>query len=230
MAPRSGPNRLLRTLIIFSLGVHALVLMHLSGVYRSSALTCIEMTLQNIHRPTPRDIPRPRPRPRPPEPQDRVANLSLVKRPLPHFKPLAKTPMPDMAPDTPAAGIGLPALPRPPGIDTAGWVAALQAEETPGEYMTVASYLEMVRLRIESRKRYPEAAKDRSIEGRVKIRFILGADGAVRDLAIARGAPSSALNTAAMDAVRRAAPFPRPPPNLFKGDLSLELVIVFELT
>ena len=45
-----------------------------------------------------------------------------------------------------------------------------------------------------------------------------------------RGARNDALNAAAIDAVRQAAPFPRPPANLFKGDLALELTIVFELT
>ena len=50
-------------------------------------------------------------------------------------------------------------------------------------------------------------------------------DGNVRDLIVIKRAHSSAL-----DAVQRAAPFPRPPASLFKRELLLELTIVFELT
>jgi protein TonB len=78
---------LLRTLIVLSLGVHAALLIHLSGIYHAGALTYIEMTLQNIHRPQGRDIPRPRPRPETPAPGAQVPKLNVVQRPLPRLKP-----------------------------------------------------------------------------------------------------------------------------------------------
>jgi periplasmic protein TonB len=225
-----GPNWLLRTLIIISVGVHAILLLHLSGVYQSSTLTYIEMSLQNISQSSVRDIPRPRPRPKVPEPEDRVQKINVVQRPLPRFKLLAVTPMEKNLPDTLMEGLSVPDVPQTPGVDSADWVPGPQSHEAVGEFMTTASYLDMVRLKIESRKRYPETAKARRIEGRVKIRFILSSDGRVRDLTVSKGARASELNMAALDAVRAAAPFPRPPSNLFEGDLSLELVIVFELT
>ncbi|PIE66633.1 MAG: hypothetical protein CSA23_08195 [Deltaproteobacteria bacterium] len=69
-------------------------------------------------------------------------------------------------------------------------------------------------------------------EGRVTIRFVfvLETDGSVRDVAVTKEARHKSLNGAALDAVHRAATFPRPPSNLFKGALPLELTIVFELT
>lgn len=230
MVSRSGPNWLLRTLIVLSLGVHAVLLIHLSGIYRAGALTYIEMTLQNIHRPQTRDIPRPRPRPETPAPGAQVPKLNVAQRPLPRLKPLTLAAAPDAAPSPLGEHIGVPAIPRPPAVAASDWVPKLQAEATPTEFMTADSYLEMVKLRIESRKRYPRAAKNARIEGRVAIRFILAADGSVRDVAVTRGARNDALNAAALEAVRQAAPFPRPPANLFKGDLALELTIVFELT
>lgn len=230
MVSRSGPNWLLRTLIILSLGVHAVLLIHLSGIYRAGALTYIEMTLQNIHRPQTRDIPRPRPRPKAPAPGAQVPKLNVAQRPLPRLKPLTPAAAPDSVSSPLGERIAVPAIPRPPAVAASDWVPVFQAEAAPTEFMTTDSYLEMVKLRIESRKRYPKAAKNARVEGRVGIRFVLAPDGSVRDLAISRGARSEDLNAAALDAVRQAAPFPRPPANLFKGDLALELTIVFELT
>ncbi len=230
MERTSEPNWLLRTLIIFSLVVHTGIFIQVSGIYRSSTLSYIEMTLQNIARPVTRDIPRPRPRPKMPAPTDPVKKLNVVQRPLPRFRPLAMTPVESNLPDSLMEGISAPDMPRTPGVDSTDWVPGPQVQETAAEFMTASSYLDMLRMKIESRKRYPETAKARSIEGRVTIRFVLLTDGNVRDLTVTKGARSKALNVAALDAIQRAAPFPRPPGNLFKGDLPLELTIVFELT
>ncbi|WP_319407676.1 energy transducer TonB [uncultured Desulfosarcina sp.] len=230
MEQTSEPNWLLRTLIIFSLVAHTGIFIHISGIYHSSTLSYIEMTLQNIARPVTREIPRPRPRPKMPSPTDPVKKLNVVQRPLPRFKPLAMAPVESNLPDSLMEEISAPDMPQTPGVDSTDWVPGPQAQETTGEFMTASSYLDMVRLKIESRKRYPDSAKSRSIEGRVTIRFILLTDGNVRDLTVTKSARSKALNVAALDAIQRAAPFPRPPSNLFKGDLPLELTIVFELT
>ena len=223
-------NWLLRSLIIISLVVHTVIFFHVSGIYRSSTLSFIEMSLQSIDRPTGRDIPRPRMRPKPPDPKDPVKKIDVVPRPTPRFKPLAMAPVDKHLPDSLMEGISAPDVPQTPGVDSSDWVPGPQSNEAAGEFMTAASYLDMLRLKIESRKRYPEAAKARSIEGRVTIRFVLETDGNVRDVAITKGARHKSLNVAALDAVHRAAPFPRPPSSLFKGELPLELTIVFELT
>ncbi len=227
--PRKA-NWLLRSLIIISLAVHTAIFFHMSGIYRSKTLTYIEMSLQNAERPTARAIPRPRTRPKPPDPKDQVKKIKAVQRTMPRFKPLAVAPMDKNLPDSLVEGISMPDIPQTPGVDTSDWVPGAQSNEAVGEFMTAASYLDMVRLKIESRKRYPTAAKARSIEGRVTIRFVLGTDGSVHDVAITKGARHKSLDMAALDAVQRAAPFPRPPSNLFDGALPLELTIVFELT
>ena len=223
-------NWLLRALIIFSMGVHVVVFFHISGIYRSSALTFIEMSLQNVDRPAARAIPRPRQRPKPLPPEVPVKKLDVVPQQVPRFKPLAMAPVDAKLPDSLVEDIASPDIPRTPGVDSTDWVPAPQTQEAAGEFLTSASYLDMVRLKIESRKRYPDSAKARGIEGRVTIRFTLTGDGSVKDVSVTRGARNKALNTAALDAVQRAAPFPRPPSNLFNGDLPLELTIVFELT
>ncbi|GAB6905800.1 conserved hypothetical protein [Desulfosarcina cetonica] len=225
-----GPNWLLRGLVIVSVAIHAVLCIHFAGIYRTRAISYIEMTLKNVVQPAARTIPRPRLRPKMPEPQNQVKQIRAVARPVPRFKPLAMAPVNSNLPDTLMEGIQAPDIPQTPGVDSAAWTATPQAGLAAGDYMTTTSYLDMVRLKIESRKRYPEAAKARSIEGRVTIRFVLSSDGSIRDLAVTKGTRNSSLNMAALDAVERAAPFPRPPANLFKGDLPLELTIVFELT
>jgi protein TonB len=225
-----GANWLLRSLIIISVGVHAILMLHLSGVYRSRTLVTIEFSLQNTDQSPVRDIPRPRPRPKAPDPDEPVKKINVAPRPMPRFKPLAMAPTAKQLPESIVEGLSLPDIPQAPGADGADWVTGQQAREAVAEFMTTASYLDMVKLKIESRKRYPQSAKARRIEGRVKVSFIVAADGSVRDVSISKGAGDSELNIAALNAVRDAAPFPRPPANLFKGDLSLDLVLVFELT
>ncbi|RKZ27359.1 energy transducer TonB, partial [bacterium] len=59
---------------------------------------------------------------------------------------------------------------------------------------------------------------------------VIAADGQISSLKIVKQARHSSLGKAALDAVKKAAPLPRPPPNLFKGPLHIELTILFELT
>jgi protein TonB len=88
----------------------------------------------------------------------------------------------------------------------------------------------MVRLRIERHKRYPRLAKIRQIEGRAKVRFVIDPHGKVQDVMIVKGSRHQRLDEAALNAIRMASPFPRPPRHLFSGPISLEITIVFELT
>jgi periplasmic protein TonB len=227
---RSDANWLLRALIIFSVAIHGVIFMHISGIYRSSALSYIEMSLQDIARPAVRDIPRPPPRPKAPEPQGQVKKINVVQRPMPRFKPLAMAPVEKCPPDSLMEDIAAPDVPQAPAVDSADWAPVQQASEAAGEFMTPADYLDMLRLKIESRKRYPQSARTRGIEGRVTVHFVLKTDGSIQDVTIAKGSKSRDLNLAAMAAIQNSAPFARPPANLFKGDLPLELTIVFELT
>jgi protein TonB len=225
----SGPNWLLRSLIVFSVALHTLVFLHLSGLYRSNALTAIELSLQGIERPVARDIPRPRPRPKAPQPRDPLKPINVAQRPLPRFRPLALAPAQSDLPDSLVERISAPDLPQTPAVDSTAWVPGIQAREAADEFVSADGYLDMVRLRIESCKRYPEAARDRNIEGQVTIRFVLVTDGTVRDLTIVDASRHRSLDQAALEAVRRAAPFPRPPSHLFDKNLVLELTIEFEL-
>jgi len=99
-----------------------------------------------------------------------------------------------------------------------------------GDYVTSNDYFEIVRLRIESHKRYPGAAKTRQIEGRVTVRFVIEPDGRVSSSKVVESSRHRVLDQAALSAIKDASPFPRPPMNLFKGPIPLEITIMFELT
>jgi len=221
------PNWLFRGLIGVSLGIHLVIFMHVAGIYTSNALSYIELTMQNISKPTARAIPRPRHRPKPPQPQD-IKKLKVIQCRIPHFKPIKMEPAEKNLPDSLMESISMPDIPATPGLQIADWSqGALVAS---GDYMTAHSYLEMVRLKIERHKKYPDIARVKNIEGRVVVRFVITPDGGIREVEVAKRSRNRALDLAALRAVQDAAPFPKPPRHLFKGEIPLELTIVFELT
>lgn len=218
---KTKPNRLLQALICVSLGIHTLLFMHVSGIYRSHAVSYIELTLQDVSKPYTRSIPRPRMRHQNPKITD-VEKLKIQKQ---HIPKLNIEPADTRFTNTLMQDIGTPDIPDNVGLSLADWNPT---GETP--FATPNDYYEMVRLKIESCKRYPDAARERHMEGRTKVRFVITPDGQLSSVKIVKGARHGILNTAAMNAVKAAAPFPRPPVNLFKGPLHVEITIVFELT
>jgi len=61
-------------------------------------------------------------------------------------------------------------------------------------------------------KRYPEAARARGAEGRPSIAFTLDASGRVASVSLTRASGQSDIDAEAVAMVRRASPFPAPPP------------------
>jgi len=211
----------LRGLIGVSLAIHIVIFLHISGLYNSKALSYIELTMQNISRPSARAIPRPRQRSRPPKPRD-VKKLKVFQ--CQKMEPAEKN-----LPDSLVESISMPDIPTS-GLKIADWSPGTLV--TYGDYMTAQSYLEMVRLKIERHKKYPDIARIKNIEGSVVVRFVITPEGGVGvcELEVAKGSRNNALDLAALRAVQDAAPFPKPPRRLFKGAIPLELTIVFELT
>jgi protein TonB len=223
------PNWLLRGLIGVSLAVHVVIFMHVSGIYESRALTYIELTMQAVTKPSVRSIPRPRLRPKAPDVKD-VKKLMVTPSPVPQFKPIQVDPLNTDLPDSLMENLGMPDIPQTSGFGIADWTPGPGADLAGADFSTANSYLEMVRMKIERHKKYPQAARAKSIEGRVTIQFVITLEGAIRGLRVEKAAINDSLNTAALEAVERAAPFPQPPKRFFNGDIPLELTIVFELT
>jgi protein TonB len=218
---KTNSNHLLQGLICVSLCIHALVFMHVSGIYRSHAVSYIELTLQDVSKPFTRSIPRPRIRKQNPK----ITDMKKLKIQNQHIPKLNIEPVDTRFTNTLMQDIGTPDISDTVGLGMADW-------NPTGEisFTTPSDYYEMVRLKIERCKKYPDSARSHHMEGRTKVRFVITPDGQLSSVEIVKGARHGILNTAAMNAVKAAAPFPRPPVNLFKGPLHVEITIVFELT
>ena len=223
------PNWLLRGLIVVSVGIHIVIFMHITGLYRSKMLTYIELTLKDVSEPPKRDIPRPHYRPKNPPHTWNVKRLKVIQRPIPYFKPLEMEPAERNLPDSLVERINKPDIPNYPGLNITEW---FPPEELVAEsdYATSNSYMEIVRLMIEKHKHYPNLARAKHMEGIVTIRFVITPDGKTKAIEIAKSSRHKILDRAALRAVKDASPFPKPPSQIYKGDLTLEIDIVFELT
>lgn len=212
-------NRLLQVLVGISLFIHFFLLLHIAGIYHCSALTYIELSVKDFSKPVGRDIPHPRLRNKPPEIKD-TAKLNIAKQ---HAPKMHIDKIDTAAPGALAEAIGIPDI-SGLSADVSKW----QPIETAA-YMTRTDYFDMLRMRIESRKNYPDSARKRQIEGRVEVGFSVAADGSVSGVEIVKTSRHPDLDRAALVAVKNAAPFPRPPSGLFSGPLKVTITIMFEL-
>jgi len=222
-------NWLLRGLVGVSLGIHVVIFMHIAGLYRSKAMTYIELTLQDITKPPKRSIPRPRYRRKTPDQPQDIKTLKITQRPIPSLKPIKMEPAERGLPDSLVERISMPEIPRVPGLAISDWTPG-ELDVASDEYASSNSYLEMVRLKIEKHKKYPDTARIRQKEGRVTIRFLITPEGNIRAARVVRTSRHRVLDTAALKAVNDASPFPKPPRRFFEGEIPLELTVVFELT
>ena len=71
---------------------------------------------------------------------------------------------------------------------------------------TRVAALAQILARVRDARRYPEAARRRELEGLVRVRFFVGADGRPHDVTASDG--EATLQRAAIEAVERAAPLP----------------------
>ncbi len=222
------PNRLLQGLVLFSLGVHVILFMHISGIYRSKALTYIELSMFDASKPETRAIPRPALRPRTPDVPQEVKTIQ-INHPIPAFKQVNVDPAGDNSAKGLMEGISVPAVDSTiTGADSNYRIADFLGNDV--EFESANNYFEMVILRIESVKKYPEEARVMQQEGQVTVEFVVTLSGTVRDIRVIKPCRHNILNDAAIRAVESAVPFPKPPGRFFKEDVPLSLNIIFETT
>ncbi len=215
------PNWLLRGLILVSALFHLGLLLHVTGILRVETYTKIEVNMTQ-NQPPARALPRPRLRPTEVREAAAVNPLEVPKAAMPIPQPrevVAEAKASDLA------GEGW-APPKIAALPSGGFIPAAAVGGADLE-----AYQEMVRARIEREKKYPSQARRRQEEGRVTLHFVIGSDGRLTALRVAKSSRSQALDEAAQEAVRRGAPYPSPPGHLVKGGgLALELTVAFELS
>ncbi|MBT8476574.1 MAG: energy transducer TonB, partial [Alphaproteobacteria bacterium] len=87
----------------------------------------------------------------------------------------------------------------------------------------LASWGGEIRARVEARKRRISAGR----AGRVVVRITVASSGALNAATVANSSGNARLDAAAIDAVRRAQPFPAAPPGLDRSQMSFDLPIAF---
>lgn len=228
--PGRKSNPLLMGLILVSLGLHVILFMRIAGIYKSRNVSVIELTVEDTSRPFVRNIPRPRVRHKIPV-VNTVRQLQVPEYKVPQIK---IDPVETPALDAISEKITLPDTPRMKAPDVATWKpvqTAPAAPAAPDSSMTRRDFFDMLRLKIEQSKKYPESARTRHREGRVVVRFIISPNGEATSVEIAKSAGHASLDRAAVNAVKKASPFPSPPADMFqsRASLQLEISIVFEL-
>lgn len=231
-----NPNWFLRGLVLLSIGVHALALGHMAGLYKSKPISYIELEMRAAEKPSGRSIPVP--------PQRQKAKPQLTAQ---AYQPLSAIPMvkPETPPPAPQSSVVRPSVvepisgPQTPHVSTSApidWqpvgkagIAETASTASSSAYGSSADYLGMVRMMIENHKLYPNEARKRQIQGRAVVWFVISADGSVKDVTLMETSRYGILDKAALAAVKDAAPFPRPPMHLFNGPVPLEICVVFEL-
>jgi protein TonB len=223
---KKSPNWLLYFLILLSFGIHLIIAVKISGFYKPDLLNYIELELKDISKPFVREIPKP---------SRRIKEFKLPENPkilkINRIQPPQNIPMkiknPEISSDGIAENIPMPDLSFS-ALPVSQWQPDIYGLESDN-FSTTESYLEMVRLRIEQNKKYPENARKRHIEGRVPVGFVISPEGNIANIKVIK--PQHALlDEAAVKAIKNAAPFPKPPVKIFKGAVPVRVVVVFELT
>ncbi len=166
-----------------------------------------------------------------PEPVEKVEKEDLeppkdvaVKDP----EPVPEPPPPEPPRQKPAE-VALPPPPRPPhkqvhkkklaAINTRRVSSDVAADHvtaaSPGAGgVARASYAQQIVAHLNRHKNYPASARARQEEGTVVLSFTLDRHGRVLGSRIARGSGHAELDHEALDMLKRAQPFPLPPPEL----------------
>lgn len=171
--------------------------------------------------------PRPEPLRPPPATGNPAAAPEAARTPLPRPVPRPLEPGETIQPATPAAqrpAPTVPALPASPAVPVTvapappvtvdrGSIPPETARTAPEDRVDLdqpagSDYARLVRRRIMENLVYPAAARRRGQEGAVRLRFELDAGGRLLRSSVERESGVPALDRAAVEAIRKSAPFP----------------------
>ena len=91
------------------------------------------------------------------------------------------------------------------------------------------SFFGSIRKKIESKKKYPELAKDAGIEGRSGVKMIILKDGQLEKVEIVDSSGSQVLDNAALQSIQNAAPFPPIPKDVKQSKIEVSIYLVFKI-
>lgn len=225
------PNWLFGGLILLSVGIHLLLLVQMNHLHRPGDISRIELTLKQISSPSERQIPKPRQRFEPFTDPREALQAEARHVVSPPMKPVQHT-MPK--PADPGSLTGKKQIPQLPAVEettVAEWQAPTEtlsgsiSQSGERHIMTESAYIHLVQKQIEAVKQYPKRAQRRNEQGVVEMTITIGNEGEIVSQNILKSSGSRSLDGAAMDALKKASPFARPP----NGPVVIQLPIRFEL-
>lgn len=187
-------------------------------------LEMIEIEMDGGPEQTARNIPRPRRRQTDVSPVDAQPMQAAAAPPM---QETAQPSVPDAPSVQPLAAVQNP---QAPSTDTSLSGVSTSASAAAAGFMTEKDYFELLKMRVESLKTYPEQAKKQNQQGFAVIEFSLNQKGQISAVRVHKSSGSQALDRAALKAVRKSAPFPRAPQGLFSYPLRMRIGVSFELT
>jgi protein TonB len=98
-----------------------------------------------------------------------------------------------------------------------------------GGNAAISSYQAQVLAHLSQHRVYPPEARERGITGVARIQFALSRDGRVLSASLIGGSGERLLDTAALDMVRRASPFPPFPEGIAQARIDFAAPIRFDL-
>lgn len=107
--------------------------------------------------------------------------------------------------------------------------APIQGKIIPDASNAVPNWMKRVSTLFERHKRYPESAQSRGLKGVVELAFSIDRQGRIVDGRIARSSGVATLDEEALAILRRAEPFPAPPPELVGDQVILNVPIRFNI-
>lgn len=171
----------------------------------------------------------------PPAPPQRQSDSAVPVVPASSESPtltspvVTPSPLPAQAPSIAPYGTTSPPEPAVPAASSAPQVAALAPPGSSRPARVDYGWLsEVVLRRVEELKRYPAEARVDRAEGKVVVKAVINADGSVDDVEVSQSSGSATLDKAAVDLMRRAAPFSLPH-SLGKSRVTIKIPMNYRL-
>lgn len=216
-------------IITISMAIHLGFLTKVTHYIQVIEPSVLELNLEEVSKPTGRDIPIPKFRPKLPPLEQETVQQASTTRLLPAASPKNFTPEKIDLPDTVMDTVDTPNIPKAPAVATTDWSQTNDISGMQDGFGSAEEYFQRIRMRIESKKKYPSQAKALGREGRVTIRFTIDTNGETRNHKVIHSSGNSHLDKAALRAIRASSPLPALPQRFFSGPKTVELTIAFEL-
>jgi protein TonB len=196
----------------------------------------------------PPELPEPSPAPPPPAPNPPEPERPRPPVPLKEAEPVSAEPaMAESAAPEPAlapsltepaeiagegGGEGRPdTAPAEPSSPSAGAASGGPVFDPKVQEDLLLRYGAAIRLLIDKQKEYPYQARRQDQEGTVEIRFVLSRQGRLRgEPVLDKRSRYRLLNAAALEAVKKAVPYPPFPPEFPEEELTFSVTLAFSLT